>query len=153
MYKEYVEDCVTKVGAGKQLTLNETQSTLLQGFAAGAIDSGHVLALLKKDIFRYGQMHITEGVSVPETVLPLELDESMHVALRGILGMSGELADIMENVYLWFQGNELDSEKLKEDLGDLTFYASLLIYVLNTDWDEVIEKNKRKTDDLHHLNV
>ena len=143
-----VVNCVNKVGGGKSLTLNEVQTTLLQGFAAGAIDTGHELALLKKDIFRYGKMRITDDLCVPETILPLELNESMHVALRGILGMSGELADIMETVYLWFQGKELDEKKLIEDLGDLTFYASLLIYILNTDWDSVIEMNKEKTDEI-----
>jgi len=146
--REYIKDCVTKVGQGKKLTLNEAQTTVLQGLVAGSVDTGRALALLKKDVFNYGTMRVSEDLSVPETVLPLCLDESMHVALRGILGMSGELADVMETVYLWFKGEKLDEEKLKIDLGDLTFYASLIINLIDSDWEDIQKLNKEKTDHL-----
>jgi len=145
---DYIRDCVKKVGDGEQLNLTREQTMVLQGLAAGYIDTGRALSLLKKDIFQYGKMRINKDLTVPEVIVPLELDESMHVALRGILGMSGELADVMETVYLWFQGGELDVDKIKTDLGDLTFYASLLLKVLNTDWETIQNDNRIKTDHI-----
>jgi hypothetical protein len=151
--KEYIEDCAKKIGKGKRLKLNEQQTTVLQGLLAGSVGTGRALSVVKKDVFEYGEMRLDGDLSVDEQVLPLHLDESMHVALQAILGMIGEMADITENVYLWFQGKgELDVERLKIDMGDSSFYASVLLSIIESDWEEIQEINRKKTDTLYEQN-
>ena len=145
--KEYIDDCREKIGVAKTLKLSAEQTTVLQGLLAGAVSSGKALSHLKKDVFEYNSMRVSKDLHVEEHVAPLNIDEDMHVALRAILGMHGELADVSENLYLWMKGDaELDIGKLIEDLGDMTFYASLLLHLVDQTWEELQTINKAKTD-------
>lgn len=149
--KEYIADCLKKVGEPKKLVLNIEQTAVLQGLLGGAVSSGRALSHLKKDVFEYHSMRVSGELCVDEQVNPLTVEGSRHIALRSILGMQGELADITENLYLWINGSkEIDIDNLKIDLGDLSFYASLLLHIISSDWEEVQILNRKKTDNLYN---
>ncbi len=147
--QEYIDDCSDKSGPGKCVLLTGAQSTALQGLIANSVSSGKILTKLKRDIFNYDKIRIGNFSSVPEQVEPLQLDATSHVALRAILGMHGELAELTENLYPYIQNkNLLDISKLKEDLGDLNFYISLILKIIDTDWETIQRLNQNKTDEI-----
>ena len=151
--KEYVENCSAKAGKGKNIILAETQTTTLQGLVAGSIETGKILAMLKKDIFEYSKIKIEGEINVDERVAPLLINETSYVALRSILGMNGEMADITETVYRFVKDQGvLEIDKLKEDLGDWLFYASVLLSIIGSDWQEIQELNQAKTDRRDSIN-
>ena len=146
--QDYIDDCSSKC-PGKSLLLTEEQSTVLQGLVANSVSSGKILAKLKRDVFSYDKIRIGDVSSVPEQVEPLQLNDVTHVALRAILGMHGELAELTENLYPYIQGKKfVDVDKLKEDLGDLNFYISLILRIIGSDFETIHKLNKDKTDQL-----
>ena len=65
--------------------------------------------------------------------------------LNGVLGLNGEageVADILKK-YL-FQGHELDTEEMIDELGDVCWYIAILAKGLNVELDEVLKHNVEK---------
>lgn len=68
--------------------------------------------------------------------------------MQGSIGMTGESAEVMDLVKkVVFQGHEMTEEKhdkIIEEIGDVMWYANLLIQTLDTRWEEVLKKNNDK---------
>ncbi len=74
------------------------------------------------------------------------------LVLNGVLGLageSGECVDIMKKHM--FQGHDLDTDKLKDELGDVLWYLAITAKGLGLDLSEVashnVEKLKRRYPD------
>ena len=68
--------------------------------------------------------------------------DSEYAILNGALGLcgeAGEVADVIKKHL--FQGHELDKAKIKDELGDVLWYISLLCDGIGYTMDEVMEKN------------
>jgi NTP pyrophosphatase (non-canonical NTP hydrolase) len=67
----------------------------------------------------------------------------------GLSGEAGEVTDYLKKVV--FHGHELDTEKLKDELGDVLWYLSNLANIVDIDLHEVaihnIEKLKKRYPD------
>lgn len=62
--------------------------------------------------------------------------------VMGLCGESGECIDIMKKHL--FQGHELDSEKLKDELGDVLWYVAILAKGLDLDLNDIAQHNVDK---------
>ena len=60
----------------------------------------------------------------------------------GLSGESGECADIVKKHL--FQGHELDSEKLANELGDVAWYLAVTAKVIGLDLETVLQMNVDK---------
>lgn len=79
------------------------------------------------------RLNTNQKKPIPENIL--------HAGL-GIATESGELLDAIKRYA--FYGNELDIYNLKEELGDLCWYMSLMLAELDLEWEEVWEANIEK---------
>jgi len=72
------------------------------------------------------------------------LDENNHIlcGIMGLVGEAGELADAIKKVY--FQGHRLDTEKIKDELGDVLFYFAYLSETLGIRIEDIMEYNVDK---------
>lgn len=72
------------------------------------------------------------------------LDEDNHIlcGIMGLVGEAGELADAIKKVY--FQGHRLDTEKIKDELGDVLFYFAYLSETLGIRIEDIMEYNVDK---------
>lgn len=70
--------------------------------------------------------------------LPTQIDNLNH-ALYGMTSETGEFADAMKKHVIY--GKPLDTENLKEELGDLMWYIALAATALNTDLSIICEEN------------
>jgi NTP pyrophosphatase (non-canonical NTP hydrolase) len=57
----------------------------------------------------------------------------------GLSGEAGEVTDYLKKVV--FHGHSMDTEKLKDELGDVLWYLSNLADVMGIDLDEVASRN------------
>ncbi len=60
----------------------------------------------------------------------------------GLVGEAGEVADSIKKVY--YQGHELDKDKIAEEVGDFMWYAARIADELGWDFEEVAKENRRK---------
>lgn len=67
----------------------------------------------------------------------------LHAAI-GISGEAGELMDAVKKVFLY--GKSLDTDNVKEELGDLAWYMSLMMTAIGTTWEEVMRMNFEKLE-------
>ena len=67
------------------------------------------------------------------------------VLLNGVMGLCGEAGEAIDIVKKHLhQGHELDKETLLKELGDIAWYLAETAYALDTELDEVLEKNIAK---------
>ncbi|MBQ8579891.1 MAG: nucleoside triphosphate pyrophosphohydrolase family protein [Oscillospiraceae bacterium] len=67
------------------------------------------------------------------------------VLLNGVMGLCGEAGEAIDIVKKHLhQGHELDKETLIKELGDIAWYLAETAYALDTELDEVLEKNIAK---------
>ena len=67
------------------------------------------------------------------------------VLLNGVMGLCGEAGEAIDIVKKHLhQGHELDKETLIKELGDIACYLAETAYALDTELDEVLEKNIAK---------
>lgn len=66
-----------------------------------------------------------------------------HMAM-GIAGESGEIVDICKKNIAY--GKRLDVDHLAEEVGDVIFYISGLLRLINVSWDEVLAMNINKLE-------
>lgn len=69
----------------------------------------------------------------------LDKKEVLSNAVMGLCGESGEVIDIVKKHF--FQGHDLDEEKIKEELGDVCWYIAEACAALNCDMEEVLKRN------------
>lgn len=91
-------------------------------------------------------MDLAEYQTLALATAPIAVTES-H--LEGIncacLGLGGECGEILDHFKKWrYQGHEIDFDKLREELGDILWYAALMAHSLNTDLETVAEENIKK---------
>ncbi len=67
----------------------------------------------------------------------------LHAAM-GISGESGELMDAIKKCVLY--NKELDTVNVKEELGDLCWYMSLMLDAVGSSFDEVMKMNHDKLE-------
>lgn len=72
----------------------------------------------------------------------LEMD-IMHAA-AGMAGESGEVIDLVKKVI--YYGKAIDRNKVLVELGDLLWYANLMIAKLDSSWAEVFDMNIAKLE-------
>ena len=77
---------------------------------------------------------------------PLTLD-LLH-ATMGISGESGELMDAFKKHLIY--GKPLDTENIKEELGDLLWYMQVAARAVGSSLEEVMEMNKAKLEKRYH---
>lgn len=65
--------------------------------------------------------------------------------LNGVMGLCGEAGECIDLVKKYrFQGHQLDREKLKDELGDVLWYAAITFQALGITLDDVMEHNVKK---------
>lgn len=69
------------------------------------------------------------------------LQALIHGAL-GLAGESGEVVDIIKKVIQY--GKPLDTNKLKEELGDTLWYMGVIIDTIDSSFEEVMQMNVDK---------
>ena len=62
----------------------------------------------------------------------------------GLCGESGEVADIVKKAT--FQGHQLDTAHIAEELGDVAWYLAVLCDAIGSDLDTVMEENLKKLE-------
>ena len=68
--------------------------------------------------------------------------ELLTNGVLGLSGESGECADIVKKHL--FQGHELDTEKLANELGDVAWYLALASYAIGYNLEKVLQMNVDK---------
>lgn len=67
----------------------------------------------------------------------------MHMA-AGISGEAGEVLDVVKKTFAY--GKPLDKAHLVEEIGDICFYISGLIGMIDSSWNEVMAMNIAKLE-------
>ena len=89
-------------------------------------------------------MNINEYQKLAMRTLNPQLDEK-EILVNGVMGLCSEAGEAINIVKKHLhQGHELDREKLLDELGDIAWYLAETALVLNSDLDEVLERNIRK---------
>lgn len=71
------------------------------------------------------------------------MERQMYLnAALGIAGEAGEVADIIKKHF--FQGHELDKNKIVEELGDVMFYIAFMCNLLGVEMEDVAIENVKK---------
>ena len=76
------------------------------------------------------------------TESPAEAPPMPMRVIHGILGCvteAGELADMLKR-HLYY-GQDLDEVNIKEELGDICWYMALLLYSIDSSWEEIWKMN------------
>jgi NTP pyrophosphatase (non-canonical NTP hydrolase) len=69
-------------------------------------------------------------------------DDLLQNGVMGLCGEAGEVIDLVKKCM--FQGHELDKEKIKQELGDCTWYISVAAYALGFSLSDIMEANISK---------
>lgn len=77
---------------------------------------------------------------------PADIEDSVLVAVLGILGEAGDLSTLFKKSLRDGEGYTVFREQFKEELGDILWYVSLLAGKLGFTLDEVAEKNLSKVN-------
>lgn len=84
----------------------------------------------------------------PKPEKPLEDNESMLVwNALGLLGEAGEVGEYIKKAV--FHRHELDSQKLKKELGDVLWYLAALCTNLGLELEEVMAANIEKLQERY----
>lgn len=67
--------------------------------------------------------------------------------LNAVLGMSGEVGELIDTVKKHvFYDKPLDVENIKEEMGDVLWYAALLLHSIGSSFEEVMKMNHDKLE-------
>lgn len=72
----------------------------------------------------------------------LDKDRVLCNAVMGLCGESGEVIDLVKKHF--FQGHELDRDKMAEELGDVAWYLAETCEVLGLNLSDVLQGNIAK---------
>lgn len=72
----------------------------------------------------------------------LTKEQTVSNMIMGILGETGEVADIIKKHY--YQGHDLDIEHIKEEIGDVMFYIVNLCNTLDLNLETLLYQNHEK---------
>lgn len=76
--------------------------------------------------------------------VPSEVDDLLGMAVMGLCGEAGEIIELVKKAR--YQGRELDVDRLKDELGDLQWYAHKVADALGVLMSEVLEENLDKLE-------
>lgn len=143
-----VENLVKDPAAIKETLTEDKVFRLVQVFRRCMIE-GALLDATKKETI-YGKENAVPGMippyisEVPGT-FPDALDEQQVDLIHMIMGVVGEASELMEAVYRnAFLGEELDTENITEELGDLEFYLRKIRTICGIDRIDTINYNINK---------
>lgn len=86
-------------------------------------------------------MRLNEYQSLAQRTSPNGHDRTLN-GVMGLNGEAGECIDIVKKC--WFQGHDLDREKLTYELGDVLWYIAETASGLGVGMDEIAERNIAK---------
>lgn len=71
-----------------------------------------------------------------------------HIGLLGFMGLAGEAGEVLDlgKKYL-MHGKPLDKQKLVEEIGDVFWYAALLLEYYDIDFSDVLVANVHKLEE------
>lgn len=75
-------------------------------------------------------------------------EEHLQNAVLGLVGESGEVADIVKKMLYHTEGVDY-TEKLKHELGDVCFYLVKVLELSGLTLEEVLAANKEKLESRH----
>ena len=71
--------------------------------------------------------------------------ENHGMLMNGALGLCGEAGEVAALVKkATFQGHELDTDHIAEELGDVAWYLAIASHAIGCDLDEVLARNVEK---------
>lgn len=71
------------------------------------------------------------------------LEDPLLNAALGLAGESGEIVDMVKK-YMFYDHHYLAEERIMEELGDILFYVTMMMYAINVDFKRVIDMNVDK---------
>jgi len=91
------------------------------------------------------ETYVSDAIRTESKVGNLFLSIQEARLLHSILGKMDEIGELAKELkaYLWY-GKTLDHTNCKEELGDDLWYTALAMSALETDFDEVMQKNIQK---------
>lgn len=73
------------------------------------------------------------------------MSKEYPLILNGVLGLGGESGECLDIVKKHlFQGHELDTEHLAEELGDVAWYLAVSAHAIGTDLESILQGNVDK---------
>lgn len=67
--------------------------------------------------------------------------------IEGVMGLNSEAGEALDILKKWlFQGHDLDTAKLIDELGDVLWYLNLAVSFLGLDISELMEMNIKKLE-------
>lgn len=62
--------------------------------------------------------------------------------LNGVMGLNGEAGECIDIVKKWhYQGHELDTKKLKDELGDVLWYVAITAAGIGAELNDIMQHN------------
>ena len=74
----------------------------------------------------------------------LETKDQLNNYVFGLVGEVGEVVDLLKKFF--FHGHEVDSGRLKSELGDILWYVSAVASLFNLDLQEIAQGNIEKLE-------
>ena len=74
----------------------------------------------------------------------LETKDQLNNYVFGLVGEVGEVVDLLKKFF--FHGHEVDSTRLKSELGDILWYVSAVASLFNLDLQEIAQYNIEKLE-------
>lgn len=78
------------------------------------------------------------GRTIPEKVAA-DKDAMLVNGALGLCGEAGEVADIVKKFK--FQGHDLNTAKVKDELGDVCWYIAMMATALGVSLEDILEQN------------
>lgn len=134
--KTYLEESARTVPAMPQgMEVNDTVLEALRYCISQMIATGNPVDDLKKHIY-YGKPFawidpINNVAKEKQTVSEFDAD-----IIHGIVGIATEATELLEALYAMLSGEKLDKVNLVEEIGDIMWYASLLLRKVGSDFEQ-----------------
>ncbi|AFV81315.1 MazG-like pyrophosphatase [Vibrio phage vB_VpaS_MAR10] len=112
------------------------------------IISGNVLDGYKKSTF-YGRerpvVDLAEKLEIADIADWRRLERKEQALFHAVIGMATESTELVEQMFAYmFQGKELDTTNLYEEVGDNLFYVSVLLKYLGVSYEQTMYDNHGK---------
>lgn len=131
----------------EQLHTDKVETGLLIEAMQDFIDAGEKLDNLKKSLF-YGKHH--DGTVYKIIRNKKELTDINQRLLHGIIGTATESVELVQAVVkVLLDGESLDDVNIKEEVGDLLYYVSLILKDQNSDYQTEANRVIKKLKDRY----
>lgn len=69
-------------------------------------------------------------------------DDAQYLLENGVMGLNGEAGECIDIVKKWhYQGHELDTKKLKDELGDVLWYVAITAAGIGAELNDIMQHN------------